>query len=207
MNDTNKVTFGLKNIHIALMKDSFDQGKPLYEEPVMVRGAVNLNITPESSESPFYADDILYFNGRSDNGFKGDLEMAKFPDDLLVKILGWEYDQYGGVLEITNGKNRGFALGAELAGDEMGRRFWYYNCTGTRPNQSYGTLGGAQEVKTQTMSLTIIPMDLGNGIVLNKYAIANGGKGKELYNKFFEKVYIPSATEILKTNSKAQKVQ
>ena len=200
----NKVRFGFSNVHIAFATDEFDQGKPLYEKPIRIYGSVGLTLNFSGNEDKFNADNTLYYTGQQDNGFTGDIEVAEFPNEVLAKIFGYTIDKYGGTLEVSNGIPRNFALGGQVDGDVYNSRFWMYNCTGSVPNESYKTTGESKDITTQTMSLTVVPMDLGNGTQIKKYRICREGKGIELYDTFFEKVYIPNLTETEKSDLKSR---
>ena len=77
MATANKVHFGLKNVHYAVI--TYTAGVPSWGTPVAVPGAVNLTLSKESGTTDFYADDIKYFHLGSNNGYTGTLEMADFP--------------------------------------------------------------------------------------------------------------------------------
>ena len=59
MANENKVQFGLKNVHYAVLNGS------VYAEPVSVPGAVNLSMDAEGDMQKFYADDVAYITGRA----------------------------------------------------------------------------------------------------------------------------------------------
>ena len=83
----NKVTFGLRNVHIAFV-DTESETQPAWAEPIKIPGAVNFTPSPEGDTNTFYADDEPYFVVSSNNGYTGDLEMANFPDEVLAEALG-----------------------------------------------------------------------------------------------------------------------
>ena len=58
---TNKVRFGLKNAHWAKMTGIGEDGKPTYETPEKMPGAVSLSIDPDGENENFYADDGVYY--------------------------------------------------------------------------------------------------------------------------------------------------
>ena len=80
MPDANKVHFGLKNVHYALI--TYTAGVPSWGTPKAIKGAVNLNLAKEGSDTDFYADDVKYFHIAGNNGYTGTLEMADFPADM-----------------------------------------------------------------------------------------------------------------------------
>lgn len=51
---SNKVKFGLKNVHYALLTD--DDGTITYETPVPIPGAVSMSLAPQGETNTFYAE-------------------------------------------------------------------------------------------------------------------------------------------------------
>ena len=77
----NKVQFNLKNVHYAVL--TVEDGVPSWATPVHVPGAVTLTLDPQGEVKPFHADGIVYYQTVSNNGYAGDLEMARFPDRMM----------------------------------------------------------------------------------------------------------------------------
>ena len=73
---TDKVKYGIKNVHYALLTND----TPTYETPVPIPGAVSFSLEASGDTTPYYADDMQYFVTVANNGYTGDLEMALFPD-------------------------------------------------------------------------------------------------------------------------------
>lgn len=194
----NKVFFGFKKVHIAFMTDE-TAGAPVYATPIAVPGAVTFSPSAETEDYEFYADDVAYFTDSQNNGYTGDLEMAKFPDEIVSEMLGWVIDANGALLESPNGEVKKFALMAEISGDVKGRRVVFYCCTGSAPNTSYSTTETTKEVATQTMSVTVIPfdlgIDLGDGDTTRTMAtLEYDSEDHTAYDKWFEAVYMPVAS-------------
>ena len=59
-NKANKVKFGLKNVHYALLTAGED-GAVTFETPVRIPGAVSLSMEAQGETSTFYADDMAYY--------------------------------------------------------------------------------------------------------------------------------------------------
>lgn len=97
MSEKNKVKFGLSNVHVAKIIKGED-GAITYDTPFKIPGAVNLSLDAEGDNEPFYADNIKYFESFANNGYSGELEIAKIPDEFLKEILGQKIDSIGGVL-------------------------------------------------------------------------------------------------------------
>ena len=73
----NKVKFGLKNVHYAVLTVGED-GAATYDTPVPIPGAVNLSLDAAGDTSTFYADNMAYFVTAANDGYSGTLEMAVF---------------------------------------------------------------------------------------------------------------------------------
>lgn len=151
-----KVKFGIKNVHYALITDAVT---PTFENPVPIPGAVNLSLEANGDSSPFYADNMQYFVTVANNGYTGDLEMALFPDRFMKDVFGYEESENDKVMtENANVQPKQFALLFEEAGDTSGTKYVLYNCTATRPSRSMATTTETREPQTQTVSITASPM-------------------------------------------------
>ncbi|HYE11356.1 MAG TPA: major tail protein [Patescibacteria group bacterium] len=193
MPDNNKVYFGFSNVHYAILTGVDGvTGKPTYGVPIPMPGAVDFAPNPESSEYKFYADNQVFYSTYSDNGYTGDLEMAKFPEQFLVDTLGYIIDAVGGLIEVANGEKKQFALLGQIEGDKSGRRFVYYNCTNGKASSSMHTNEDGIEVQNQTMPVTCAPIEIAEGVVATKYAIAKDATSAAVYDAFFAGVYIPT---------------
>lgn len=60
-----KVKFGIKNVHYALLTD---ETTPTFETPVAIPGAVSLSLEANGDSSSFHADDMQYFVTIVNNG-------------------------------------------------------------------------------------------------------------------------------------------
>ncbi|MGG3893180.1 major tail protein [Geobacillus stearothermophilus] len=185
----NKVTFGLDNVHIAFLVDGTT---PSWETPVKIPGAVRFAPEPQGEESTFYADNGPYFSYTSNNGYTAELEMANLPDDILAEMLGWEIDANGMLVETTDGTPKEFALLGQILGDKKNRRFVYYRCKASRPTAEHNTRGESVEPTTQTLNITILPIEIGGKNVV-RGVIELNDKNTTVYNNFFKSVTIPGA--------------
>lgn len=185
----NKVKFGLSNVHYAKMTIGED-GAITYATPVPIPGAVNLSLEPQGEESPFYADNIKYFNDYANNGYSGDLEMAKIPDSFLKDILGQTIDTNGAVIENAEDKAAHFALMFEVDGDESKKRVVYYNCTASRPSANASTVNETKEPNTDTLTITASARDTDKQV---RASLEPSEENMAIFNKFYEKVYEKNA--------------
>lgn len=157
----NKVQFNLKNVHYALLTETIEAGISSYTwgNPVAVPGAVSLSMDAEGETNKFYADGIAYYVSVANNGYSGDLEMARFPEQMLQDVWGFELDETDKVLVEQAGVNaKPFALLFQIDGDAGDNRFLLYNCTAARPNVGGSTTEDTKEPSTQTVTVTASPL-------------------------------------------------
>ncbi|UYL94215.1 major tail protein [Geobacillus phage vB_GthS_PT9.1] len=186
----NKVTFGLSNVHIAFLSD---EATPTWETPVKIPGAVRFAPEPQGEDVTFYADDGPYWAYTSNNGYTAELEMANLPDEILAEMLGWEIDANGMLVETTDGMPKEFALLGQIKGDQRNRRFVYYRCKASRPSSEHNTRGESTEPATQTLNITILPIEI-NGKNVVRGVIELNDTNQAIYDAFFSTVTVPGAT-------------
>lgn len=160
MASENKVIFNLKNVHYALL--TIDDGTASWATPVHVPGAVSLSLDAESTVEAFYADGIAYYNSVSNNGYSGDLEMARFPDKMLQEVWKFELDSTDKVLienAFTNAQE--FALLFQIDGDADNEYYCLYKVTGTKPAVGAETSTDSKTPQTKSSSITASPLEDG----------------------------------------------
>lgn len=153
MPNTNKVKFGIKNCHYAVGTVA-DNGSITYETPVALPGAVSLSLEPQGENTPFYADNIVYYMGSANSGYQGDLELALVPDAFKKDVLGFKEDKNGILYEDAGAEVVHFALTFEFSGDKHARRHVMYNCTATRPTVGSTTNNASKEPQTESITIT-----------------------------------------------------
>ena len=193
---SNKVKFGLKNVHYAVITEN--DGVTTFGTPVAIPGAVNLSLSASGDTNNFYADDMKYWTGTSNNGYEGDLEIALIPDSFKTAVLGFIQTNEGGILETGDEKAKKFALLYEINGDAEKRRFVDYYCTATRPSAEAATTEDSVSPQTDKLSLTTSPFDYkasagADAKRLSRYYEGETG-GK--YSSWFTTVPIPT-TEVV----------
>lgn len=178
----NKVQFNLKNVHYAVLEDNGDT--PSWGKPVRVPGAVNLSLDPQGDVSPFYADGIVFYQSAANNGYSGDLEIARVPDKMLADIWGQATNSDKVIMENINVEPKAFALLFQIDGDKDKQLYCLYNCTGTRPGISSTTNTETKEPQTQSSTISASPME-------NGYVMARTTSETELSvkNGWFSEVY------------------
>lgn len=153
MADSNKIKYGIKNVFYAVASIAAD-GSATYGNPVALPGAVNLSLDAQGDSSPFYADNIVYYTSVANNGYEGDLELAKIPDSFLTDVLGYGTDKNDVMYEDANAPVVHFALTFQFEGDVHAKRHVLYNCTATRPTISGATKEESIEPQTETITIT-----------------------------------------------------
>ena len=190
MSKENKVKFNLKNVHYAKLNvDS--EGVFTYEKPVAIPGGVELSLDAKGDTEEFYADGMVYYTSTANNGYEGDLEIALVPLSFETDILGNSLDDNKVSVENSNTESSEFALLFEFDGDIKSVRHVLYRCKATRPSVASKTNEDKKEVQTEKLSLKASPIV--NGNVKTKTTAATPD---EIYNKWYESVYIPVKTGV-----------
>lgn len=190
MSKENKVKFNLKNVHYAKLNiDS--EGVVTYEKPVAIPGGVELSLDAKGDTEEFYADGMVYYTSTANNGYEGDLEIALVPLSFETDILKNELDDNKVSVENSNTESAEFALLFEFDGDIKSVQHVLYRCKATRPSVASKTNEDKKEVQTEKLSLKASP--LSNGNVKTKTTAATPD---EIYNKWYEAVYIPVKTGV-----------
>lgn len=187
-NKKNKVKFGLKNVHVAPLVVAED-GTVTWEKPFAVPGAVSLSLDPQGETSPFYADNIVYYQSSANTGYSGDLEMALIPDEFRIRILKETMTDTNVLIENADAEPVEFAFIFEFNGDVKATRHVLYRCTCTRPGVSGNTTEGTKDPATDTATLTAVPLD--DGRVKAK---TTENTDAEVYNGWYDAVFVPEVS-------------
>lgn len=153
----NKIKYGIKNVFYAKATIASDNSAT-YATPVALPGAVSLSMDAQGENSKFYADNIVYWVGANNQGYEGDLEIAKVPDSFKQDILGYVKDNKGVLLEDANADATHFALLFQFEGDVKATKHVMYNCTAARPSASGNTKTDTVEPQTESMTITATPI-------------------------------------------------
>lgn len=153
MADTNKVKYGICNVYFAVATIAAN-GTATYTTPKALPGAVSISLDQQGETNKFFADNIVYYTSVANNGYEGDLEVAKLNDDFLKDILGYGTDANGILYEDAGAPVVHFALMFQFEGDAHARRHVLYNCTCNRPSVSGSTKEDSVEPQTETITIT-----------------------------------------------------
>ena len=190
-NTPNKVKYGLKNAHYALLTIAED-GTVTYGKPIPIPGSVSLTMDAQGDTSTFYADNMAYFVTAANDGYSGTFEVALIPDQFRQDVLHETMDEAAQVLvENINNQTSPFALLFEFDGDKKVTRHVLYNCVASRPSIEGETNEDSKEVKTDTLNLQATP--LANGYVKAK---TGTNTTDDVYNKWYDAVYEPQAEAV-----------
>lgn len=190
-NTTNKIKYGLKNVYYAVATIAAD-GSATYDTPVAFPGAVSLSMDPQGENSPFYADNIVYWVGASNTGYEGDLEIAKVIDAFKTDVLGYQTDNKGVLVEDANANAVHFALLFQFEGDVKATRHVLYNCTATRPSASGSTKEESVEPETESVTITATTVYNASYDTDIVKAETNETTDTTTYTGWFEAVYTPT---------------
>ena len=193
MADTNKIKYGIKNCYYAVATIS-TTGTATYSSPVALPGAVSISLDAQGDTTKFYADNIVYFTTVSNNGYEGDLELAKVPDQFLTDCLGFIRDASGVLVEDAGATPAHFALMFQFEGDVNAKRTVLYNCVASRPTVAGSTKEESIEPQTETISITATTV---YNAVLNKdlvKASCTETSASAAYNGWLSAVYQTTTT-------------
>ena len=182
----NKIKYNIKNVHVA--KQTYTGGVYSYETPVALPGAVSLTMDAQGEDSPFYADGVVYYRSKNNNGYSGSLEVAYVPDWFRTTILQ-ELTDINNVLVEKSDQNEDvrFALLFEFDGDVKCIRHVVYNVSASRPAVSSNTKEQAVTPVTESLSIAADPRD--DKLVKARTA---DNTSNSVYNNWYGSVYVPT---------------
>jgi phi13 family phage major tail protein len=153
---TNKIKYGLRNVHYAVITEDPVTGAITYGTPKRIPGAVSLTLEPAGETFDFYADDSAYYSEATNNGYDGELEVANLTDEFRIDVLGDTYEN-GVMYENADQVTKPFALLFEFQGDKKAKRHVLYYCKASRPTVAGQTKAENTEPQTSTLNFTARP--------------------------------------------------
>lgn len=181
----NKVKFGLSNVYIS--KITYGANNTVtYGTPFALPGAVNLSLEPAGESADFYADNTKYFSDSANQGYTGSLEIALINDEFRTNILGQTQDTNGAFVENKDDVLSDFALGCQFEGDSTGTRYWFYQCSVSRPTVASQTIETSKTPVTDTLNINVAAR-ISDGAV--QVHMEKNATNETAYNGFFTEVY------------------
>lgn len=196
--DPNSVYMGFSNVHIVPFADTSSPGKPVWAGDIIpIKGAVNFGPTANNSEVRFFADNILFYSTFNNNGYTGTLEIAKVPADFLISVFRYMIDD-NGILVATAGMGyRNFAMMFQVEGNVSPIRLVWYNCSSAPPAPPAQTMEENADPNTQSMDLTVAPIEFDSGIKATYSQCPynpDSDETMEVYDNWFKQVYEPTVS-------------
>lgn len=162
---SNKVTFGLKNVHYSLATvDS--EGIWSFDAPLRLIGAQEITTEAIGGSSQVYADDKVIATLVSNAGTTVTLKFTEIDDNFKKDIFGFKTDSNGNLVEVINGEIKTFALGYEIQGDVKARRIWYFLCTATPAGDASKSKTDSIEANSVSLTITARPIEVGDDLVM-----------------------------------------
>ena len=184
-NADNKVHYALTNVYIATLEMDMETGTVTFGNPKRLLGAVSMDLSAQGDVIKLRADGMDYYVVNSNNGYQGDLNIARIPDWFRSDILGDTISTTDKVLvETTTQEPKAFAMLFEFLGDVKGTRHVLYNCAASRPNIKGENKDNLQDPDTDTLSLTASPLQDGK-----VKASTTAETPDEVYKNWFQKVW------------------
>lgn len=180
----NKVEFGLSKLHFGTFTDN--NGTVVLGTPYAQPGAVGLTIEPEGDSNNFYADNVIYHSGFSDNGFSGSVEVAKFDDEFKKEFLSYLELDDGGLAMVKGATRPNVYIIGQTEGDAEARRFILYNVSLGGIQREYNTIEEDKEPVTETIDITVTG-DNKTGLTIVSYKPGDAG-----YNSIFTTPPVPA---------------
>ena len=184
-----KIKYGIRKVYYAVATETTTDNVTTvtYGTPVALPGAVSISLEQQGDLPKFYADDIVYWQTSVNNGYEGDLELAKIPDTFKTDILGMRTDNGGMIVESSDDVGKSFALLFEFQGDDKATRHVLYNCTATRPAVASSTKEDTIEPQTETVTISAIAN-------VDGYVKASALDGTANYATWYTAVKTPTFT-------------
>lgn len=157
MSDKNKIQYGLRNTHYAILTNT--SGALTWSEPKPWKGSKSLTLDPEGETSVYYADDTAYFSTNTNNGYTGSFEVSYLSDEILKDIFNYVESNDGMLVEDANAMPNEVALIFEFQGDQHATRHILYRVVFSRPSEEANTKENTIDPDTKSLDFTALPVE------------------------------------------------
>lgn len=150
-----KIKYGISNVYYAIATIAAD-GSATFGSPVAIPGARSLSLTANGEMIKYYADNIEWWASAANNGYSGSIAFAYLPDGVREALLNEKRDAKDILIEDPNAQAVHFALLGQFENDSKNRRFVFYNCIASRPDEN-----GTTKEENISPEETSIPIEVG----------------------------------------------
>ncbi|MBQ9521670.1 MAG: phage tail protein [Oscillospiraceae bacterium] len=192
----NKVRYGLKNVHYALITEN--NGTITYGTPEALLGAISISFSATTARKILAADDSYYWVAESLANYTGDMSIAQIPDEFRADCLGEQTDTSGVKYETNAPVTARFALLFEFDGDDHKTRHVLYNCTASKPAIAGQTVnpddGPYPSTGTETITITAAsrPDTLVKARCKPSDTVTVNNTETNIYDTWFISVFVPT---------------
>lgn len=177
-----KIRFGLSNVHIALWNTS----SCTYDVPRAIKGAVSVDLKPiEDKFSVNIAGNVKQTISQENKGYDGSITFQIVPSWFYTDVFGETIDENNVLSEIHKSTSTNFALIFQFETDQDGRRFVFYNCKCYRQGISSGTISSKIDIQKDEFDIEVRPRLSDKKIKAN----TTSETPLEVYNNWFNSVY------------------
>lgn len=190
-----KVVFGLSRTHYAKYTEGTGGEAGTYATPVEAHGAVSITLDIEGENQDFWADNTKYATFSNNGGYTGTIEMAYGKDQMLIDLLGFEYDDNHVLIERADAQPSKFALLFEVESNVSPDRFVFYDVVMGRPGNTANTKTDSTNPDTQSFPITVVPHEFSYGgdlVPIVKGRVSNEGDQAASYASWFSQVKVPA---------------
>lgn len=164
MAETNKIRYGLKNVHVGKVTVTDDDVE--MSAPTKYPGAVSMTLDAEGETTPFYADNTIYYIVNTNNGYTGELEMAYLYDWFEKEYLGSKESNEGMIVEVADAEPITAYFMFQFEGDKNATKYIVYNTIFSRPSLEGSTKEDTTEPATTTIPFTTTPLETAFGKIV-----------------------------------------
>lgn len=183
-----KITYGIRNGHYAGVTTAAD-GTPIFGIVKPWEGWSELALPPVGDLLKVHADDVIYFKKHVNQGYDGNVNAFKVPEDFKLNHMGEYKDANGVMIERSSAQPMDFALLGEFqTADEMSndpKRFALFNCSAGRADFGGTTKEDGIEAASFGVPITVGPTVKDEIVKATILKSTN----EDIFNSWFDNVY------------------